>query len=324
MPNVYILGSGFSASCGLPTLINLFPEILKYNRPGEEDVENVHDGLEFLYPHFNPKNPGKYPPFEEFLSLVKISEEFGAEGLEPGSFEKGYWLEKYKSSLRLLTDCINEYQSTILKENKDKAIRFFIDNLKNGDTIITFNWDTLIETILSEKEITFSLTERLPSGVSIFKLHGSLSWQLLPKGVVPKHPEYYQSLSEDGKLLFRKDHHYVDLWDALDESPYIVAPVSNKTPFENRFIKKIWHESFDSLIEAEKIVVIGYSLPPEDLHARSLIRSGVLWNDSIKRSLLLIDPNPEIAGRFFSTITPNLRYFQRYFSEEVFTEILNY
>ena len=51
MSDVYVLGSGFSASCGLPTLKNLFREILNQGDAFKHETDEVRHALEFLYPH---------------------------------------------------------------------------------------------------------------------------------------------------------------------------------------------------------------------------------------------------------------------------------
>lgn len=319
MSNVYILGSGFSASCGLPTLTDLFSEILKYNREGEEDAANVRSALEHLYPHFDFQHGNAYPSFEEFLSLIFICEDFGGTSYDPG-----FWKSQYKSSLRLLTDCIAEKSERAINEGKDKSIEIFIKNVSDNDTIITFNWDTLIEKYLMKHKKTINLVGDLSGGVTLLKLHGSLSWQCLPNDREHFYPEYFLTLSEEERLICRKDHDYMDLWDALNSLPHIITPIRNKTPLQSDFIKKIWHEAFNALIQAEKILIIGYSLPPEDSHARALLRSSIQISKSNRpESLFLIDPNPDVAARYYSTITPNMTYMQRYFNGEELGRILS-
>jgi hypothetical protein len=52
-PKVFVLGSGFSASMKLPTLLNLFHTLMDHpEREGEEDKEQILNALEVLYPHF--------------------------------------------------------------------------------------------------------------------------------------------------------------------------------------------------------------------------------------------------------------------------------
>lgn len=95
----FVLGSGFSASMGLPTLRNLFDGLMSdTERPGRSDKRQVLNALEFLYPHLTPNTSHRaYPPFEEFLSLV-----YGAQGFT--FFGEGIWEANRRSALRLLTD----------------------------------------------------------------------------------------------------------------------------------------------------------------------------------------------------------------------------
>ncbi len=94
MRNVWVLGSGFSASCGLPTLKDLFREMVKYERPVERNVAIIREALELLYPHLKSKDHYDwYPPLEEFLSLVEVSKQFedDIENGGTGLFNRGGW-----------------------------------------------------------------------------------------------------------------------------------------------------------------------------------------------------------------------------------------
>lgn len=146
---VFIIGSGFSASMGLPTLNGLFDKIMSFpERPGEVDKKNINTALDFLYPHFDVSiTPPSYPPFEEFLSLVIAAEDFPF-------FWEGTWQSWRNSALRLLTDFMADKSRDA---ESSPLLHKFVDNLKNGDLIITFNWDTLIERALLEKSKTINL-----------------------------------------------------------------------------------------------------------------------------------------------------------------------
>jgi hypothetical protein len=43
----------------------------------------------------------------------------------------------------------------------------------------------------------------------------------------------------------------------------------------------------------------------------------------LNQKLYIIDPDPYIAGKYFSTITPNIEYYQRYFSGDELKEIID-
>jgi len=127
-PRVFVLGSGFSASMGLPTLFGLFGELMTHpGRAGYSDHDDVRYALQQLYPHFvnEPKIISSYPPFEEFLSLVTV-----ATGLQ--FFDEDYWEQKRRAALRLLTDCL---ASKCSGAEDCPLLAQFIDRLSEGDTV---------------------------------------------------------------------------------------------------------------------------------------------------------------------------------------------
>jgi hypothetical protein len=94
---VFVLGSGFSASMGLPTQADLFDALMNVpERGGERDQENLLLTLEALYPGFDRERP-VYPRFEEFLGMVIAAQHFPL-------VDDYDWTWKRKSALRKLTD----------------------------------------------------------------------------------------------------------------------------------------------------------------------------------------------------------------------------
>ena len=305
--NVYILGSGFSASFGFPTQANLFSKLMAAReRSGETDKAKIVDALQFLYPHFNKESP-VYPPFEEFLSLVEIIRDF-KEG-----FSREQLQEAKNAPLRLLTDLFSQLaEQSIVSENA-ALLHEFVQMPSSGDVIITFNWDCLLERAYSQLERTPSLRGRIDDGVAILKLHGSLSWGRTPSEKGQSKPNSATWLTRDHEDIFVvKDHKYGDFWDLMNEGPLIIPPIMTKRPFEYPSLERIWYEALCSLMEAKQVFIIGYSLPLEDFHARTLLLSGI---SHLNSKILLIDPNPAVAGRYFSLISPRVEYFQGYFSE---------
>jgi hypothetical protein len=166
-----------------------------------------------------------------------------------------------------------------------------------------------------EKNKEISFENRIDNGIALLKLHGSLSWQRLPKDAKPKYPEYNLILSEEERLICNKKHDYIDLWDALNAPPYIVTPIWNKSPMKSNYLKDIWYAAFNALVDAELISIIGYSLPQEDLHARALLRNGIFLNQKkTEKDIFVIDPNPDIADKYYSTITSQVSYIQGHFT----------
>jgi hypothetical protein len=113
---------------GLPTLLNLFLEVMEHpQRSGESDKENVLNSREILYHRFHQnESPPSYPPFEEFLSLI-----FSATDLP--LFDPGYWDWKRRSALRLLTDGLAEKSK---EAEGSSLLTHFVRNFTDEDIII--------------------------------------------------------------------------------------------------------------------------------------------------------------------------------------------
>lgn len=312
---VFILGSGFSASMGLPTLMTLFQEMMSHSeRPGESDKEHVLNALEILYPHFQKnKTPPSFPPIEEFLSLVVSAKDLPF-------FDEEYWDWKWYSTLRLLTDCLAEKSKNA---EDSQLLKNFVRNLRNGDIVVTFNWDNLIERTLRLQSRKINFLSRDTDAITILKLHGSLNWVEIPEGIDLKHPESVKFLSK--RVVCTHDYSYYDVWDALDMPPLIIPPVLSKRVPVGGFFQGIWHEAHNSIIDADRVSVIGYSIPNDDLQARSFLR--IAWaGHCIRRNsdtesadkYILIDLDPAICGKYFSLVSGDLDYHQSYFSEKLF------
>lgn len=282
---VLILGSGFSASFGIPTLLGLFDEILRHpDRLGEEDIANVHNAISWFYPEFRPlAHAPAYPPFEEFLSLVVASE-----GLP--SFETGYWERIRRSALRRLTDYFT--RSLPAAEN-DPLLLEFASRLRPGDVVVTFNWDNLVERALLRLGRPISLDQTGPDRVSLIKLHGSINWV---RAAPPWKLDGPVAVAELGHGVYRTlDYLPYDVWDALDSPPLIVPPIASKAPLADEFLNPLWWQAALAIRASETLSVIGYSLPDQDLQARALICTSC---QARTRGYRIVDPNPEVAARY--------------------------
>jgi hypothetical protein len=292
---------------GLPTLRTLFVEMMNTpERPGYDDRTEVLNALVVLYPHFDlALSPPSYPPFEEFLSLAVTAQDLSC-------FDEHYWPAKTLSALRLLTGCLAAKSADA---EKSPLLKHFVEQLRPGDIVITFNWDSLIERALLALGRPFDLNDRTRDQVTILKLHGSLSWVLVPDGVRLADPSAVDWLSD--RVCRTKDHSYYDVWDSLDQAPFIIPPVISKRPPTAPFLEHLWREAFAALVEAGPVVIIGYSLPSDDLQARTLLRSGLYPRLAPQKSCMIVDPDPLVGSRYFSLVSNSIRFRQAYFSETV-------
>jgi hypothetical protein len=66
---------------------------------------------------------------------------------------------------------------------------------------------------------------------------------------------------------------------------------------DNNPLREVWTLAGQSLSQAERIIVIGYSLPSTDFHAEWLLRSGVQKNRHNKIDLIVVNPDGNVAKR---------------------------
>lgn len=95
---------------------------------------------------------------------------------------------------------------------------------------------------------------------NIIKLHGSINWELTDykaSSLVQYNDEYSESLL----------------------SPFIIPPILDKTKlYENLTLKKCWNLAFESLKNAKKIFIYGFSFPETDLAVKFLFQSALKLN----------------------------------------------
>jgi hypothetical protein len=155
-------------------------------------------------------------------------------------------------------------------------------------TLITFNYDTLIECVVAtgllyqwgQREPVFwaEVTGDVPSwppGPAILaaepadtfrllKLHGSLNWYWVPRdasgvSIARRNlpgmfgsPDRYSEEDRRRRLPGRV--------------PFVVPPSAVKSPYyRNPVIREIWQQAAESLRTAGRVFILGYSLPPADL-----------------------------------------------------------
>jgi hypothetical protein len=227
------------------------------------------------------------------------------------AFDPGYWQEKEKSAIRLLCDYVAQKSS---EAEKHALLNNFVNRLKYGDVVITFNWDNLIEKTLYSMNKKICFSKRDPECITILKLHGSISWGHIPNGYKFKKDETgLLWLSKDDGIFYMQDHRYTDMWDVLDIPPVIIPPIASKTFSDKPYFETIWYEAFNSLMDTKKISIVGYSIPNDDLQARTLLVSAL----NAKDQYIVVDPNLTVCGKYYSLISPKINYIQSVFSQDV-------
>ncbi|MHB1613472.1 MAG: SIR2 family protein [Actinomycetes bacterium] len=186
-------------------------------------------------------------------------------------------------------------------------------------TVITFNYDTLIECAVAtgllpqteplhefmELETVFwtELTQNVPNWLPgsdrpnspsmqtlrLLKLHGSLNW-------------YWAPGDEMGTSVVRRDlpGRFDTPIPYTEEArrrelpgrvPFVVPPSASKSGYyRNLFVREIWQQAHQALEAAEHVVVIGYSLPLTDLTVVDMLRDALVGSES---HVTIVDPSAD-------------------------------
>ena len=258
MNRVFILGAGFSYHISG----GQFPLTFQLGK-------EMRQGLSGLSSFIAEKNISS-------VNLERILTELDLDLQEENDTRKQRKLKKYISDIRIFLK--NRLSLEKIEESqKGKAeklcAKLFIDN----DSIITFNYDCLLEHILwrlkywspnggyGEKlGINHYGTQVIPNpkNIVILKLHGSLNF-----GEVSTERDTLWAIWTSNDLF---PEIYSNLGDST-QMPAVVLPTFTKLFGTHRNSMYLWHEATERVKKADIIAIIGYSLPRSDTMVRLLL-----------------------------------------------------
>jgi len=190
MNSIFVIGAGFSKPAGLPLGDDLFPLILEkakitgaYENILQKDIDHY---LNYYYVINGEKTEESEINFEEFMSYLDIehflqlkgSDTFSSDGNRSQLIIKNYIAQILHEKISNMGD--DDY---VLYES-------FADKLEPYDTIISFNYDTILENSFERLGIPYRLfLDRFDSvgpytaspakentEVVLLKMHGSIDW----------------------------------------------------------------------------------------------------------------------------------------------------
>lgn len=234
----------------------------------------------------------------------------------------------FSKSIDVLYDVIINAQEQAEKVEPSWLDRMAWQWSHENVTVLTFNYDTLLETAFQRVGWARSasafysapLTERYPVGSSrmlsasppqkkvptVLKLHGSVNWwhggsnaPLTEQMVYHPHPST-QARSEP---LF------------ADLQPFLVPPTSIKNGYYGRSgLVTQWRLAADALRAADQVDIIGYSFPASDLPTRTFLSSAMRPGAFIR----VVDPclregatEAALPGRELHLLRQNAQAFAR-------------
>jgi hypothetical protein len=236
--------------------------------------DKIHKLLDYLYPNFNSALRN-YPNIEDFMNLLQMAQQVNSEDFIESSIWPAVDLREIEASV---LQAVTDYLWAQMKNCNLEAMKKFAKHiLREGDTIITFNWDVTMEKVLDdEDELTFWYEPT--TEVLLLKPHGSIDW--FKRAEVPADVANKALRKIDDELSVYPESTLAKHKALKTQPPVIVPPIAMKD-FTLPFLRKTWKRVYRAVSQATDVYFIGYSLPKEDQFAR-LVLSRALRNNRLK------------------------------------------
>ena len=308
MPDVFILGAGFSKAIysSMPTMAELSSAILE---KGEEvglpvaELARLDNNIERWMTYLSQSQP-----------WLKTPENDRNKGFA------GQLREQIK-------EIIDDRTRSAARSDSPDWLKCLIRAWhERRATVITLNYDTLIERASQQLQITDKikgiLAEQMyppyfahitsrsdsPWGegtIDTFlylKLHGSTNWYYSGRDDFYGETIFYSTVSSLGSDNLAPEK--ASIARAGDKEVLIIPPVTEKTTyFNNETVKGLWHKASVALSKATRVFVTGYSLPISDLGMQLFLINN---QPKPQTPVYVIDTCADVATRY-ECVLPELQ-----------------
>lgn len=324
--NVFIIGAGFSSESGSP-LVGDFLQEAKYifdyrtqelgpflpyfnlvflelhkmkqiNTVFQEDLDNIEKlySLVDFQCHYTQTNTPLYNLRRGLILLIiktlELKINLNAIGEIPTDFKYLRDIKRDKGLNAAPVPDMYELFALILLGKR------FDDQFSSS--IISFNYDIIIESILNGDLVNHNYSYFLPgkvhirSNMKLLKLHGSANWMTCLSPKCQEKP--YVEIKSEGKYLDILLTGKCEKCDQRTLAPLIVPPSWDKTQFRD-LLKPIWNEACRELQEAKRIFILGYSFPETDLYFKSLLQTAIPDNKHSPK-IVIVNNTPNDSSDF--------------------------
>lgn len=313
---MFFLGAGVSCALGLPNTAMLLDGVLDLaRRMPRWQTERLEERLERAFQFFYPDavHEGYMPDVVDFFSALRTYLDVGA-GL-PGGFADAPHLYR---SLKLAIAQLLIRRTRACDASLRSAHPFLERVVQPGNIVITSNWDVLAERYAALHGIPVRLSGAGTDELVLLKLHGSVDWCLgrhMRRNASTKHyamlnerlfasrpyrPKLPRSRRERDETAVRV--RAMEAWSrgwltirTGGSEPLMVTMARGKSG-DLGPLRSVWRDAYGAVSRARRLEVVGYSMPPDDIEIRTLLRAGVQRGAGLDE-VVVRNPAPEVHVR---------------------------
>jgi len=306
--DLYLFGAGASAAEGAPAIRDLFAVAYRdLGPPFDEQVQAVWDFLAAVFqrPVDGPAAFAHLPPLDQVISLVDWSLHAG-QGLGP-AYDPPRLYRVRQALEHLVCSVLDAAQGRRRSADGPYArfARSLADRPPGSFVLLSLNYDTLLDDALRRAGLPpdYGLGPPDVDRPLLLKLHGSLNWAHCP---ACDHIAVVRG--QVAHLLPRPARLTCDRCGSSRLASVIISPTWLKRNLPAA-LSRVFAQALEAVRRAERIVIIGYSLPPADLAVQHLLLRGLLTRAQ------LAPPQVEVITRRPSG--PTIDRFRRFFGPAV-------
>lgn len=192
-------------------------------------------------------------------------------------------------------------------------------------TIITTNWDTLIESYCNKYSVDYSYGFLQPYtsdsikhtaknyDLLLLKIHGSANWlRCLNCGSISIFEKNHAatSLFEDNRTEKCPVCGHEKTAHGASMQPELITPTMMKS-LSNQLYTNLWSSAAQELRDATHIIFVGYSLPIADFEFRYMLQKNVTSSAKID-VILTPNSNPDLVANNLKDLLPSKRYLDAF------------
>lgn len=325
MTELYLFGAGASAAEGAPATAQLLSEAWAQNPAQHSQVWRFLTEV-WAQPIDSPDSFAHLPRLDEALSLIDWSLEM-EQGLGPDWGPRRLW-DLRQELTALIEETLGAAMAQGLPQPGGPHERFVAGLQGRPAVLLSLNYDTILDRALRgggyEPDYGFARLDLAepaaqsaprPFGapaIPLLKLHGSLNWARCPacdRIELLTHPGLQATCDQPAapRACPRCGGHSLDR--------ILISPTWLKR-YTATQLRHVWDLAFEALTRAERITLIGYSLPPQDVAVAQLLRRALLARPQGRPLAIRVlnhgEPRAptkaELAGRFIRHFGPQVTF----------------